>query len=211
MFSETHLIELEKSFRERLPDSTGMAQLGILLISEVRNNRAALVDAAFPLETLADQIRNKPYTELSPKFQDQVLDIVEKVEQALECRDPVKTIIDMNDELNFIDFDSDACGDNIERREYFQCSVNGDQHIFKFTLHPDTGDFFLYTFLSQEHGFFARLWRGLKYAFGYNSKHGHWDKVEIDRKMAERLHRLSNEALDTMKIKALNSLHNPNI
>ena len=210
MFSETHLIELEKSFRERLPDSTGMAQLGILLISEVRNNRAALVDAAFPLETLADQIRNKPYTELSPKFQDQVLDVVEKVEQALECRDSVKHKIDINAELDFIGFDSDACTDNVEHREYFQCSVNGDQHIFKFTLNPDNGDFCLHTFLSQEHGFFARLWRGLKYAFGYNSKHGHWDKVEIDRKMAERLHRLTNEALDTMKIKALNSLYNPN-
>jgi hypothetical protein len=207
MISEAQLFDLERTFRDRLPDDTGMAQLGILLIGEVRKGRVALVAAAIPLEVLAGQIRVKPYTELSSSLQDGLLAAVENIEGALESNQCCDALKNEDDEFAVMDIDPDAFTDCPETREYFQCPVNGEQHVFKFTLHPETGDFELHTFLKEEYGFLPRLWRGICYAFGYHSKYGHWDHVSMDRGMTERLHRLTNEALDTMQGKAVRVLH----
>jgi len=42
MFSDNQLNELEKAFREGLPDDTGKSQLGILLIYEIRKTKKML-------------------------------------------------------------------------------------------------------------------------------------------------------------------------
>jgi len=206
-FSEAQLLELDRVFRERLPDDTGMAQLGILLISDIRKGRIALSAANKPLEALADQMKTRPFSEITEGVQDQLLIAVHEVEAALDSHKCTRPPNDINDHLDLCDIDPAACDDSPEAKEYFQCPVRGQTNVFKFTLHPETGAFELHTYLKNKSGFWGRFWRGMRYAFGYQSESGDWDIVSMDREMTERLHRLTNEALDTMGETANRMLH----
>jgi hypothetical protein len=191
VFSEFQLLELSKTFRARLPDDSGVAQLGLLLIQEVRVSRTAVVSATEPLEALAANVAILP-----SETREGVLRACSAMESALESHQCKDALNDSSIEMLLCDFDSDACEDSTEYREYFQ-SAQSDEHLFKFTLHPD-GEFKLHTYLNDTASFWKRLWRGIRYAFGATTKNGHWDTVNIDRSMTERLHRLTNEALDSM-------------
>ena len=67
---------------------------------------------------------------------------------------------------------------------YFECQCHSDEHTLKFQLDdiediPDEdiryADLYVTTHLSDWPGFFRRLWRGLKYVFGYKCNYGHFD------------------------------------
>lgn len=47
MFSDDHLDQIDKAFREGLPDASGKSQLGILLIHELRKTKTLLEAASF--------------------------------------------------------------------------------------------------------------------------------------------------------------------
>jgi hypothetical protein len=208
IFSETQLVELDKIFRDHLQEhDKGIANLGILLISDVRKGRLALTAANKPLEALAEQMKSKPFSEISEGVQDQLLMAVHEVETVLDSHICNRPPSDINDHLEICHIDPRACEESLETKEYFQCHVNGETNIFKFTLHPQTGVFQLHTYLIKKSGFWGRLWHGIRYIFGYQSKNGDWDSVSIDREMTERLHRLTNEALDTMSDTANRKLH----
>lgn len=82
------LNELAATFRERLPDDTGVAQLGLLLIHDLRAARRALVEAAIPLEVMAGQIAARPYREIAPEVQDGILNAVAHVRAAVTPTPP---------------------------------------------------------------------------------------------------------------------------
>lgn len=61
--------------------------------------------------------------------------------------------------------------------EYFDCSCHSPEHTLKF-IFDDDKDFpciYAYVFLRPE-PFFARLWKAIKYVFGYQCRYGHFDE-----------------------------------
>lgn len=84
------LDELAAAFRARLPDDSGTAQLGLILIHDLQEARRALVEAAIPLEVLAGQIATRPYRELSPEVQDGILNAVAHIRAAVTPTPPEK-------------------------------------------------------------------------------------------------------------------------
>ena len=63
----------------------------------------------------------------------------------------------------------------IEEREIFICDCHSLEHIFCFWHDTDDNEVYLQTHLTNYDGFFKRLWIGIKYAFGYKSRYGHFD------------------------------------
>ena len=60
-----------------------------------------------------------------------------------------------------------------------RCECSSPDHTV-FLDHDKEHDDFFFTFhLRTDRGFLKRLWYGLKYAFGYQSRYGAWDEVII--------------------------------
>ena len=57
----------------------------------------------------------------------------------------------------------------------------------------DDDELYINVFLHTNKGFFKRLWRGLKFAFGYKSRYGQWDEIILDRKSEDELLELLTE------------------
>jgi len=64
--------------------------------------------------------------------------------------------------------------------EYLECSCTSAEHLLRFTFdHGWKGEcpeIFVDVQLNHFHGFWKRLWQGLKYIFGYKCRYGHWDE-----------------------------------
>lgn len=76
--------------------------------------------------------------------------------------------------------------------EHFECQCSSDEHTLKFTLDETSGDFedleiWTAVFLNQYRPWWKRVWVGLKYIFGYNSRYGHWDCFIMRGKDVNRL------------------------
>lgn len=93
-------------------------------------------------------------------------------------------------------------------RETFICSCHSNEHQVIFTRFEEEHDGLKYDEISidihlyNHDNFFKRLWTGLKYAFGYKSKYGHWDNIMLEPKQVEKLGKFigSNYNLDFDKI-----------
>lgn len=70
---------------------------------------------------------------------------------------------------------------------YFDCSCMSLEHTLRFVF--DTEDHFLYAevYLNRSHGFFGRVWRAIKYVFGYKSKYGEFGEWILDERDCDRL------------------------
>lgn len=72
--------------------------------------------------------------------------------------------------------------------EFFACQCDLDEHTIRFSVDAEYGELYVSVFLGHAGcGFFGRLWTGLKYAFGYKSKYGHFDNTMIKMEDRERL------------------------
>lgn len=62
----------------------------------------------------------------------------------------------------------------LDGTEYFECQCFADEHTLRLTLSLDDEDPGIYTsvYLRPHGGFWSRIWYGLRYAFGYQSKFG---------------------------------------
>lgn len=59
---------------------------------------------------------------------------------------------------------------------YFECQCQDPEHTLRFCYDPSDGELWMEAYVSSNYlGFFRRLWRGIKYVFGANSKYGHFD------------------------------------
>ena len=191
MISNIQLKELEAVFRNRLPDDTGMAQLALLLLLEVRRSRSVLEAAATPVEHMLDEA-------IDGEVLKKVSDLAGVIEEALETHKSDNAVADPYADFDHCDIDEHAF--DAEYKEYFDCEMQGSQRVFKFTLNPKTGAFGLHTHLDCKRNFWKRLWAAFRYTMGErNGGHGHWDTIMLDRSSTERLHRLTNEALDAKR------------
>lgn len=73
--------------------------------------------------------------------------------------------------------------------KYIECSCDDSEHVIRFTYIEPVKDYpELYTEvqLRPQH-FFQRVWKALKYIFGYQSKYGHWDCTILHEKQVKEL------------------------
>jgi len=64
-----------------------------------------------------------------------------------------------------------------------------DEHQVRFSYFDasEEDEMFVSFHLSPYYGFFARLWKAIKYVAGYSSKYGHWDEVVLSSVEAKEL------------------------
>lgn len=89
----------------------------------------------------------------------------------------------------------------LDGTEFYECECDSDEHTLRFILDLDenpikdkTGKSYprhpeLYTsvFLNHYDQWYKRLWRGIKYIFGYKCKYGHFDSFTMKPGDAERM------------------------
>lgn len=78
-----------------------------------------------------------------------------------------------------------------ERELFVQCDCHSIEHQFLLSYWPDEEDppmLYLRVHLASWEGFFRRLWAGLRYAFGYKSRYGHWDEALVNAKKASEIY-----------------------
>jgi len=59
--------------------------------------------------------------------------------------------------------------------DYYECSCFSSEHTLKFIIDPDEKELYTEIYLQQPSGFFKRIWKAIKYVFGYKCRYGHFD------------------------------------
>ena len=87
--------------------------------------------------------------------------------------------------------------------EYYECMCDSEEHVLRITyfMNDDNSldefeEIYITTFLGYQ-GFWRRLWGGLKYIFGYNSKYGHFECTTLKVSDAIRFRDLLNRFLES--------------
>lgn len=80
-------------------------------------------------------------------------------------------------------------------RTYVECSCYSDEHVLRFTYDPDDKEIYTSVFLNDWEPWYKRVWKAVKYVFGYKSKYGHFDCTLIRGDEARKLRDLCNKAL----------------
>jgi len=58
---------------------------------------------------------------------------------------------------------------------FFECECGSDEHTLRFTLDKKDKEIYTSIFLNNYDNIFKRIFRAIKYIFGYKCKYGHWD------------------------------------
>lgn len=58
---------------------------------------------------------------------------------------------------------------------FFECKCGSDEHTLRFTLDKEDKEIYTSVFLNHYDNIFKRLFRAIKYVFGYKCIYGHWD------------------------------------
>lgn len=104
----------------------------------------------------------------------------------------------------------------LDGTEYFECMCHSDEHAFRVTLDLDEGEkdpalripcIYASVYLNPSRGFWSRLWYGLRYAFGYQSKYGAFYSwmmgPEEARKLKTFIERLPDPRVDKVTFNEL--------
>ena len=80
----------------------------------------------------------------------------------------------------------------LEKTEILLCSCLSSEH--QILVHHDENEKELYlsVHLCSYYNFWQRLWRGLKYIFGYHCQYGHWDCFIFDENDADKLQAMAD-------------------
>ena len=84
---------------------------------------------------------------------------------------------------------------------YIECVCTSAEHTMRFMLDDDElyPHIYVEMQLSQSLGFFKRLWRAVKYVFGYECKYGHWDETLLTANEVKKLRDLCDRHLEQWK------------
>ena len=84
---------------------------------------------------------------------------------------------------------------------YVECSCDSDEHTLRYTFsiydNKDqvSEDPVIYTsvYLNDWDPWYKRVWKAVKYVFGYRCKYGHWDTTSMNPMDAMKLRKLLEE------------------
>lgn len=74
------------------------------------------------------------------------------------------------------------------QNEYLECRCYSPDHTVRFVFDddPEYPELYAYVLLSQE-SLFKRIWKALKYVFGFSCRYGHFDEFILRREDCDRL------------------------
>lgn len=83
------------------------------------------------------------------------------------------------------------------------CTCGSPEHQMIFSFDPDDGwnDYMFITIHLSLGPWYKRIWPGIKYLFGYQSKYGHFDEIMLDKDGVQRIKDKFELALSKMPIK----------
>ena len=70
------------------------------------------------------------------------------------------------------------------------CACGSSEHQILINKDDEDHEVYLSIHLITYQNFFQRLWVGLKYAFGYRSRYGHWDSIILEKEHATQLQKV---------------------
>ena len=70
------------------------------------------------------------------------------------------------------------------------CDCSSDEHQLIVKWDNDDNEVYVSVHLSTYHGFWKRLWHGLKYAFGHKSRYGAFDEIILRKEDADNLQKV---------------------
>lgn len=82
----------------------------------------------------------------------------------------------------------------MEDRKIFICECCSYEHQVIFWWDEDEKQVYATFHLVTYKNFFQRLWRGIRYAFGYKSKYGAWDEFLFSPEAKKQLTEWLNKA-----------------
>jgi len=84
----------------------------------------------------------------------------------------------------------------LDGTHYFDCGCGSFEHTIRFSLNKEEGEIYTDVFLNQYRHFWKRVWIGIKYAFGYKCRYGHWDCWILDKSDVTRLRDMCDELIN---------------
>jgi hypothetical protein len=79
------------------------------------------------------------------------------------------------------------------QNEYFDCQCNDSDHTLRFILDPNDGTLFTEIHLRPQI-WYERIWKGIKYIFGYPCKYGYWDCTHLKHSEYDKLRNLLDKS-----------------
>lgn len=78
----------------------------------------------------------------------------------------------------------------------FDCICGSREHNLEMQIIDDPELPFMgfYVFLDSP-GFFKRIWKAIKYVFGYKCRYGHWDEILLDNIQVQKMRKATQEFL----------------
>lgn len=70
--------------------------------------------------------------------------------------------------------------------KYFECDCGDVEHVIRFSYFDDEPEIYVNTYLKKSN-FFKRLWYGIKYIFGFQSKYGAFGETLLHTKQIMEL------------------------
>jgi len=80
----------------------------------------------------------------------------------------------------------------LEETEILLCQCHSSEHQILVHYDEEERELYLDVHLNPYHNFWQRIWRGLKYIFGYRCKYGHWDCFIFNEKDADKLQAMAD-------------------
>jgi hypothetical protein len=81
---------------------------------------------------------------------------------------------------------------------YIECECGTDEHLLVFHYDEEYNEIYTSVQMSPFFGVFKRIWKAIKYVFGYKCKYGHWDctmlKSEDYSKLRDLFHKAAMQA-----------------
>ena len=77
-----------------------------------------------------------------------------------------------------------------------ECNCHSDEHRAFFGMFDERDLIYMHIFLTDYDNLFVRIWKAIKYIFGYKCKYGHWDEFLLSKKEAGELIEMLNQLKD---------------
>ena len=70
---------------------------------------------------------------------------------------------------------------------WIHCDCHDPEHSIRFTHDKVEHSLSMDIHLTDYPGFLGRLWKGIRYIFGYRCRYGNWDCISINRESAAKI------------------------
>ena len=78
------------------------------------------------------------------------------------------------------------------KHKYVECACSSSEHTIRFTYFEDDQEIYIETQLKKG-PWYKRLYIGLLYILGRESKYGHWEETMLDSSKIRELHNFLHE------------------